>query len=577
MGRQKDALATTALVVSVVCLSISTLRLVRRKWQQEAGTLPDLYHPRRVGGTKNTVLFITSGEPGHSNVHLATSLALLQNHGHVDVHFAAFPMAAERAERMHNTAAAAGAAAAAAAAATPSASSPRFHFHSLPGLDFGQAVWASGLDFGIVCQGRGMTGIDGLTAGLQVLLSPWSGPDHCALFLAVRDLIDTVDPAVIITDNLFRPGIDAARESGRRHVILTPNVLADTHMNWQGWGRAFWKYPAFGSGFQYPVPWHLVPANVYLVLRLAHAVVTAPSIAEKKAHLRESGLFTTTTCVNPITPFALTYRLDVPWICQDSPNTISPGATVPLDIIPPNVIRASPIILASTPQQGPDPDPSLTAWLRSGHPTVLINLGSISLYTEAQAVSMSYALVRVLDAVPHLQVLWKFRKAADYADPEVLVPEMAAHVASGRIRLESWLAIDPAAMLLVDNVVASCHHGGANSYFEAIAAGVPQVVLPPWIDCYGYACLAEQCGVGVWACKDQKPAGSWDAGDLGNAILRVVDGGKESVAMRNKAKGLSEEVATRGRGRDIAAEVIADMAALNQRETVLDVVLSHTR
>jgi hypothetical protein len=41
-------------------------------------------------------------------------------------------------------------------------------------------------------------------------------------------------------------------------------------------------------------------------------------------------------------------------------------------------------------------------------------------------------------------------------------------IKEGRVRIETWLKAEPNALLGSGNVVASVHHGGANSYFEAV-------------------------------------------------------------------------------------------------------------
>ena len=82
-------------------------------------------------------------------------------------------------------------------------------------------------------------------------------------------------------------------------------------------------------------------------------------------------------------------------------------------------------------------------------------------------------------------------------------------------------------------------------------------MLPLWVDLFNYAQLAEQIGVGLWACRDTAPHPKPHC--LSKAILRVSNGGKESLAMREKAKKLSED-ARKTPGREVAAEVIARLA-----------------
>lgn len=86
-------------------------------------------------------------------------------------------------------------------------------------------------------------------------------------------------------------------------------------------------------------------------------------------------------------------------------------------------------------------------------------------------------------------------------------------------------------------------------------AGVPQVVLPMWIDLYNFAQLAEQTGVGVWGSRSTAP--EWTAEELSASILKVVDGGPACVSMRERAKRIADRAP---QGRNLAAEFISKLA-----------------
>jgi len=45
---------------------------------------------------------------------------------------------------------------------------------------------------------------------------------------------------------------------------------------------------------------------------------------------------------------------------------------------------------------------------------------------------------------------------------------LSKEIAAGRIRIERWLTVEPAALVESGHIVCSVHHGGANSYFEAV-------------------------------------------------------------------------------------------------------------
>ena len=87
--------------------------------------------------------------------------------------------------------------------------------------------------------------------------------------------------------------------------------------------------------------------------------------------------------------------------------------------------------------------------------------------------------------------------------------------------------------------------------------GVPQVILPLWVDLYNFAQTAEYLGVGIWPGKETAPR--WHAEMLSDGFMRALTG-KSSFAMREKASQLREAARQYG-GQLAAAEKIASMAA----------------
>jgi hypothetical protein len=115
------------------------------------------------------------------------------------------------------------------------------------------------------------------------------------------------------------------------------------------------------SGFNFPVPLRKIPENIYLNLRFIYSAMRTPALSAKKAALREKGL------KDPINFFGI-HRPDVPWITQTTE-----GATIPVDVVPPNVTSAGPIFLSGA--SASHQDPELADWIKKA-PTVLFNLGS---------------------------------------------------------------------------------------------------------------------------------------------------------------------------------------------------------
>ncbi|KAF4966991.1 hypothetical protein FSARC_5399 [Fusarium sarcochroum] len=484
-------------------------------------------HPPYIQGNNKTVLFITNSEHGLSNVHLATASALLEKYPDIQIHYASFPNAKQRVERISSFS----------REKAPEASD--IVFHELKGLTFAQTIIKEGRSF---ISPPGWAGIAALTEHIQLWLSPWTSEDHINLVQELDTIIDHVDPAVVVLDVWYRPAIDVTRKKNRQHAFISPNTLVDHFLGIQPLWNRFWKYPAPSSGFAFPVPLRDIPENVYMNLRCIYSFMFTPDLSAKKAFLKEQGLD------QPINLFGI-HRPDAPWITQNTE-----GAMVSVEFVPPNVTCAGPILLSGAPAAQQDPE--LAAWLKRS-PTVLISLGTALQYDQSRAVAMAIAIAELLSK-SDVQVLWKFNKLGEYSD-DFLVP-LKPYLGGGRLRASNWLVPDPSSLLETGDIIASVHHGGSSCYHEAIGAGLPQVVLPLWADLYNYAALAETAGVGVWGCKATTPG--WTSDCLATALLQLVDGGQVSVSLTRHAKELGDKVKAGDKGRDIAAREIAKLAYL---------------
>ncbi|KAH7308482.1 hypothetical protein B0I35DRAFT_360877 [Stachybotrys elegans] len=474
-----------------------------------------------IQGRNKTVLVLANMEHGLTNVHSATAFALLEKYPDIDVHYGSFGPVEKRAARLS----------AFARARTPEARD--IIFHKLKGFSYTEALRVENRTMENTVHAAGLAGLNTIAKDMQQYISPWSAESHLELYHELRALINEIDPAVIVLDPLFRPGIDATRDLNRQHVIVSPNTLIDNFVGEQPYGAMFWKYPTMASGLSFPIPLKDVPLNIYLSLIMIRSVVMTPALSAKKAILREKGL------KDPINFFGL-HRPDVPWI-----SMTQEGASIPLDVVPPNVTCAGPILVDSAPAE--EQDPELVAWMKKA-PTILVNLGSHVI------VAMTGGLARVLSAT-NVQVIWKFNKDGEYSD-DVLAP-LQPYVDSGRVKMSNWLPADPYALLQTGDIVASLHHGGASCYHEAVAAGVPHVIFPLWADLYNYAALVGDLGIGVWACPETSP--NWSSECVGDAILKVVDS-EASAAIKAKASQLGAKVQAQPKGREVAAREIAKLA-----------------
>ncbi|WVW81561.1 hypothetical protein I302_103556 [Kwoniella bestiolae CBS 10118] len=193
-------------------------------------------------------------------------------------------------------------------------------------------------------------------------------------------------------------------------------------------------------------------------------------------------------------------------------------------------------------------DKELYDWC-SNRPTVFICLGSNMVYSQENAQEMLNSICTILGIRQDIQVLWKLKKTGDYKLDGI-------ETMGDRLRVVDWLEADPSAILRGGNVVCFVSHGGSNSYHEALYAGVPQVIMPAWVDCYDFAARLEYFGIGVWG----NPMASPDCleSELTNALLRVIGrtpDDTQAVLMRNRAQALGRLVSKdyTQEGRDIAA------------------------
>lgn len=256
--------------------------------------------------------------------------------------------------------------------------------------------------------------------------------------------------------------------------------------------------------------------------------------------------------------------------------------------IEPNVTPCGPILLP-VPSVS-EVDPELQSWLMRG-PTVLINLGSHIRMDGSMAREFAASLKVLLDRRPDIQVLWKLKTSGGLALQTVnskapldggfhgnglergSLDAISDELATGRVKVLEWLSVDPLAVLQSGHVVCSVHHGGSNSFHEALrlvfvppldlehvlkiySVGVPQIVLPCWLDTFEFANRVEYLGIGIYGSRASAPR--VEAGELSRALMRVLDAGDEASRMKWKATQLAE-ISGRVGGRVKACEKIVEL------------------
>lgn len=224
--------------ISVVIAALAVV-LALFAWPQSK---PHNDYPALVqGSSNNTVLFIVAELHGLVNIHVATAQGLLERHPDIQVHFISYASLESKLARVSTL------------SKTRQPLAKDIIFHQLEGEAYSAAflrkietttprIGAKG--FEALITPPGIVGLDILVTTIEHTTSPWDAPDHLAVYNQVSEIIDRVNPATIIVDTVFHPGIEAVRAKHWSHSIISPNSAVDTFMAYQTYGKMFWKYPA---------------------------------------------------------------------------------------------------------------------------------------------------------------------------------------------------------------------------------------------------------------------------------------------------------------------------------------------
>lgn len=187
--------------------------------------------PKTYPGRNNTVLFLTNSDSGHANVVLAASHSLLVGHSDLEVHYGTFRNFDKPIQDINKW------------VATKSAGTGQIKFHEIQGHDFAATFKTKGLAEEYHVNPPGLAGFQRFSKSFHMYMMPWDAPEYLEIYKQVVALIEQLDPAVVVLDVLFAPGIDATRVLKRREVIISPNSVKDTFIDLQPLLSMFWKYP----------------------------------------------------------------------------------------------------------------------------------------------------------------------------------------------------------------------------------------------------------------------------------------------------------------------------------------------
>lgn len=184
------------------------------------------------------VLFLTNSELGQASLCLAVAHELLHQPTY-NVHIASFEPLRNAVSQLNIRAA---------AFLSPTCQSiSTATFHVISGLSMRQALeQRCSFNPAHAFQLHGLGYDAAIQAYRDVLvraLAPWTGEEYMTVYRGCEEVVDGVDPALIVVDPLFTQAVDACRQLKKKYVVLSPNTFKE-HVA-QPWLANLWKYPMY--------------------------------------------------------------------------------------------------------------------------------------------------------------------------------------------------------------------------------------------------------------------------------------------------------------------------------------------
>jgi hypothetical protein len=202
----------------------------------------------------------------------------------------------------------------------------------------------------------------------------------------------------------------------------------------------------------------LILPNIYLLIRLIFALRSAPVCKSLEQFRNANGI------PGPTPSLLNTGLRRVPCLLPSRRDTDFPCS------IPSNFTCCSPILRPYRPIT--EENPALATWL-ARQATVLVNMGSHVTWTPLETARFAAGLKTLLAHRADIQVLWKLQRA--FPDGQPLsqhsmegLETIVNFIQNDRVKVLSWLPMEPISVLQSGRIVCMVHHGGSNSYHEAI-------------------------------------------------------------------------------------------------------------
>lgn len=180
--------------------------------------------------TQTKILLLCNAEHGQANIQLAITHELLLR-GNVAIHLCSFPALKKRFEKQlldhHDTYGA--------------QVNERAHFHDLRGPTVTEVF--------LRCGKRGpfhASGLQGCIDGLSNVFEDywgWRETEYVATFTSCAEVLERVNPDLIVVDYFFLPGRDAVQNQKRRYCLMNTTSLSHIVLGSQPHHAWLWKYP----------------------------------------------------------------------------------------------------------------------------------------------------------------------------------------------------------------------------------------------------------------------------------------------------------------------------------------------
>jgi polyene glycosyltransferase len=138
-------------------------------------------------------------------------------------------------------------------------------------------------------------------------------------------------------------------------------------------------------------------------------------------------------------------------------------------------------------------DKPLKNWLNNKSNVIYINLGTISLLNEEQ-------MMAITEGLKNRNVIWRIGKSQKN-ELVKLVNKKFGYTSNTpqqqkQFYITSWIS-SMYAVMNHTNVKIIFNHAGANTFYESIYFGKPQILFPRWLDTYDYAATAQDLKLGI--------------------------------------------------------------------------------